>query len=481
MSKAKGSLKRKLGILLVLLLALGFAVGYLAWDRLFRELPQPAFANADERFMYGSLGAEASAGIPYWIFVVLPRMFPEYLPGPGGYAALGIPWEAGRDLPVGFAKKRIGFERVSSNCALCHTTSYRTVDNEVPRLQVAGPGNGSDLQALLRFLTTVAADPRFNADNLLREIGGLTKLDWIDQLLYRFRIIPALKQRLLESRQQLAWIDHPKRPPWGRGRIDAMNLTKYLLLQLQQEDSFGPSDMPAIWNLKKYRQGTVLGWDGATRDARSALIDSALGLGSEPGGDFREHLDWLLDFLQNYPPPKYPYPVDAALAGQGRALFEAHCAGCHASQRTGTRVPMAEIGSDPNRLESWNKEAAIVANRTVRELGVERMGMVEESLEGYHIPFLDGLWLRAPYLHNGAVPSLSDLLQPVERRPSVFYRGYDLYDPVRVGFVSQGEAAARVGTRIDVTERGNGNGGHLFGTELREEEKRALVEYLKTL
>ena len=98
--------------------------GYFGWYKFFREEPQPAWVtqDADMRFKYGSIGAENDAGIPYWIFYVLPRMFPDKLPGPGGYASLGVPWEQGQELPVGFTKKVIGFPRVANNCAVCHST-----------------------------------------------------------------------------------------------------------------------------------------------------------------------------------------------------------------------------------------------------------------------------------------------------------------------------------------------------------------------
>jgi hypothetical protein len=107
--------------------------------------------------------------------------------------------------------------------------------------------------------------------------------------------------------------------------------------------------------------------------------------------------------------------------------------------------------------------------------------LVENEPSGYIAAFLDGIWLRAPYLHNGSVPSLRDLLSPVAERPKLFYRGYDVYDPVKVGFVTEGEEAERVGTRYDVSERASGNQGHEYGTDLSAKEKDALIEYLKTL
>jgi hypothetical protein len=93
---------------------------------------------------------------------------------------------------------------------------------------------------------------------------------------------------------------------------------------------------------------------------------------------------------------------------------------------------------------------------------------------------LDGLWLRAPYLHNGSVPDLAALLEPPERRPTVFYIGYDVYDYDRVGFVTSGPDAEREGWRLDTSAPGNGNGGHVYATSLTAAEKQALLEYLKT-
>ena len=109
---------------------------------------------------------------------------------------------------------------------------------------------------------------------------------------------------------------------------------------------------------------------------------------------------------------------------------------------------------------------------------------------------LDGLWLRAPYLHNGAVPTLRDLLEPSTARPRCFVRGSTVIDAVRVGFASAADpaqcaATAGTGTEGNATDRflfdttlpGNGNAGHegpAYGTELPAADKDALVEYLKT-
>ena len=475
-----------IGIVVAALLALG---GYVAWYKFFREEPQPAWVtqDTDTRFKYGSIGAENDAGIPYWILYVLPRMFPEKLPGPGGYASLGVPWEQGQELPVGFTKKVIGFPRVANNCAVCHSTRLRTATNAPPIVIAAGPGPTTNVEGFFRFFVDCAKDPRFTPDNVLWEIMNVTELSWLDKAIYRFLIIPITKKRLLEREQQFAWVYHAAFPEWGRGRDDAMNLTKYFMLKLPMDDSFGPTDMPSIWNLKKYDSPTNrMNWAGDSHDAYSVIIDSALGLiGSESGpkdkAGFLAQIDWLKDYLRNKPPPNYPFALDGAKATAGKAIFDQQCATCHASDRTGTPLPLADVGTNRDRIDTWGKDFAVAANKVVGGMGIERKGLVEAPLIGYNVQYLDGIWLRAPYLHNGSVPTLRDLLEPVDKRPKVFYRGYDLYDQVRGGFVSTGADAEREGTKFDVSQRGSGNGGHTFGVTLPDTDKDALVEYLKTL
>jgi mono/diheme cytochrome c family protein len=479
--------RSKLIRVVAVLLVLAGAGGLFTWYQFFREEPQPEWitADAETRFKYGSIGAELDAGIPYWIFYVLPRMFPEKIPGPNGFASFGVSWEQGQELPVGFTKKVVGFARVGNNCASCHTTSYRLTDGETPTFVTAGAGQTLDLEAVFRFLVDCAKDPRFNADNLMREINLVADLSWIESAIYRFVLVPITRKRLLEREQQFAWIYRHDFPEWGRGRDDAMNLTKYFMIETPMDDSVGPSDIPAIWNLAKYSQpGTSMNWSGDSHDAYSVIIDSALGLvGAAPkdNEEFLGEVQWLQQYLSAKQPPKYPLPVDAAQSAAGRTVFQRECASCHESERTGARTPLQGVDTDPERMATWNKQNAIDANRIVSEFGIERKGLVEADLIGYNIPFLDGIWLRAPYLHNGSVPSLRDLLSPPESRPKKFWRGYDLYDAANVGFVATGPAAERRGSLYDTSLRSNGNGGHVFGTTLPDPDKDALLEYLKTL
>ncbi|HTO78516.1 MAG TPA: cytochrome c, partial [Methylocystis sp.] len=103
--------------------------------------------------------------------------------------------------------------------------------------------------------------------------------------------------------------------------------------------------------------------------------------------------------------------------------------------------------------------------------------------DGYANQPLDGIWARSPYLHNGSVPTLRDLLEPAKNRPSVWWRGSDLFDVKKVGYRSDAEAGAEL-FRFDTSLSGNSNAGHegaYYGTELSPSDKDALVEYMKTL
>jgi hypothetical protein len=92
---------------------------------------------------------------------------------------------------------------------------------------------------------------------------------------------------------------------------------------------------------------------------------------------------------------------------------------------------------------------------------------------------LYGIWAAAPFLHNGSVPTLYDLLLPPERRPKTFALGARQYDPVKLGFTVETSCIPQ-DCLVDTTRTGDGNGGHLWGTDLSEQDRMALLEYLKT-
>jgi len=118
-------------------------------------------------WQHGSIGAEGQQGMPLWIFVVLPRLFPEYLPRPGGWGALGLPTASSEELPIGFTKTIVGVERVAINCAFCHTATYRLApgpptgapgpeSDVMTNIVPAGPSQQFRVQAYQKFLWNCA-------------------------------------------------------------------------------------------------------------------------------------------------------------------------------------------------------------------------------------------------------------------------------------------------------------------------------------
>ncbi|MFJ2545268.1 di-heme-cytochrome C peroxidase [Pseudomonas sp. NPDC087612] len=93
---------------------------------------------------------------------------------------------------------------------------------------------------------------------------------------------------------------------------------------------------------------------------------------------------------------------------------------------------------------------------------------------------LTGIWATAPYLHNGSVPTLYDLLLPAEQRPSRFKTGSTRFDPQKVGFIDAFGPGSPF--TYDTSLPGNFNVGHDYGaSSFSDDERYALVEYMKTL
>ena len=478
-------------LIVAALALLALAGGLFAYDRFFREEPAPFFASDEEHFLYGSIGTEAEQGVPYWIWLVLPRVFPEHLPRPGGYASLGLLGVDGHEMPIGFSKVTVGFPRVGINCAVCHAASLRATPTDPPTIYPAGPSHQTTEQQYLRFLFACASDPRFTADTLLAEIARNVTLSTIDSLLYRFVIIPGTKRALLQLQERDAWMS--RNPDWGRGRIDPFNPVKFTTLKQPVDTTIGNSDMVPLWNLKQHA-GYAYHWDGLNTNLKEVVLSSAIGDGATTKWVDRDNRKWdntdprtmsslrrIQNYIEGLSAPKYPFPVDQALAAEGSQIYADHCASCHApgGARTGTVVPAIEVGTDRHRLEMWTPASATAYNAYGE--GHDWKFSHFRTTNGYVSVPLDGVWLRAPYLHNGSVPNLAALLEPVDRRPSRFSRGYDVYDPLQVGFVTDGSAAQTAGTSYDTAQPGNSNAGHTYGTDLPAPSKRALLEFLKTL
>src|SRR5213075_461033 len=134
-----------------------------------------------------------------------------------------------------------------------------------------------------------------------------------------------------------------------------------------------------------------------------------------------------------------------------------------------------KIGTDRHRLDSYTEELAVAQNNLYAGYPC-RFSHFRKTFGYANMP-LDGIWLRAPYLHNGSVPTFRDLLEPPDKRPALFYRGDDVYEKSKAGFRSNvAEENGRRFFRYDTTFPGNENSGHLYGTALAEKDKDAIVE-----
>jgi hypothetical protein len=242
--------------------------------------------------------------------------------------------------------------------------------------------------------------------------------------------------------------------------------------------------------------------------------------------------------------------IDKPLAAKGRALFAENCVGCHVPRQSqeGERwvqhlhmLPVDVIGTDPNAANNvashrfdlsalqWDvKElekmdvrlhpepkapldlsqlsvakglayvTAFVENRAYRDAQITP----EEKprMDGFGLPIgvrekvaykarpLAGVWATAPFLHNGSVPSIYQLLSPQDERATTFYKGTLEYDPRHLGYRTE---PFTNGFLFDTRISGNHNSGHEFragargngviGRLLQPEERWALLEYLKVL
>lgn len=442
------------------------------------------YSNIVDHFKYGSIGSEPANGIPYWVWKVMPVMFSDRLPG-DGYGSLGFLYETNHELPVGFSQRKTLINRVGLNCAVCHAGLVQTTPKSAPQIVPTMPSNTVNLQDYIRFISAVALDRRFTADEMMPQIEALgANFNPLEKLLYRYIVIPQTRDALISQGQKLRFLE--QQPDWGPGRVDTFNPYKTLQFnfpmdQLPEQELIGTADFPVIW-AQKPREGLQLHWDGDNTSVDERNLSAALGAGVTPTTVDLDGIKRVADWLWELPPPVYPYPVDVDLAEKGSQVFEQSCASCHrfGRDRTGQVTPIDKIGTDRHRLDSFTYE--LLSNQNTLYAASQLRFTHFRKTNGYANLPLDGTWLRAPYLHNGSVPTLRALLAPPENRPKQFYRGNPLYDPDNVGFVSTvAESDGQMFFKYDTALPGNSNLGHLYGTDLSETDKTALIEYLKQL
>jgi len=458
-----------------------------------------------DNFFYGSIGADIGRGLPVKVLQVLPATFPQHLPAgaPHDLTAFGFIQQPGERLPIGFSVRRQFVDLTAINCGTCHTGTVREHPGAEP-MHIAGmPANTLDLQAFFRFLFDVAADEDFTPEVVLAAMAEADLLSPLDRLIYP-AVVRRMQDGLLAQERRVARFFEPDYPRFGPGRVNTFDTFKtdqfrYYYrrhdVALEPREMYGIVDMPSVWN-QAPRDGLWLHWDGNQASVRERNFSAAVGAGARPrdmdvGTMFR-----IEAWLNTLPPPAYPFAIDRRQARRGEEVFRTYCHDCHAfeGERIAQVQPLPAIGTDPHRV--WSYTQTVLEAQQDYTAGYFWQFDNFRVTDGYSSHPLDGIWARAPYLHNGSVPTMWALLTP-EDRPVAFETGVTVYDQADMGFHAkplrpdgdgyvEADGAAYDGAHfvLDTRRRGNANGGHAgaaYGTELSDADKRALIEYLKTL
>jgi hypothetical protein len=277
------------------------------------------------------------------------------------------------------------------------------------------------------------------------------------------------------------------------------------------------TDIPSVWN-QQTRQ--VAQWDGSVNSAFWRNIAAALPIVGDPSKVDLHNVGIVANFLSGLPPAPYPFDVDMARAVRGEALFKENCTACH-KPFNNTLYQYRDIGTDMNRAAVLNEPAlklflqgfgASCNNPDFRYTPPDGQAVFPCKMsgdevitsrttpanQGYVINVLDGIWARAPYLHNGSVPTLYHLLVPDER-PTEFLRGSIDYDQRNLGYAWQIAETGRLVNGAptlmvyDTRRDSRSNAGHdrdiVVDGKLRRlnwsgqqnaEDVKDLIEYLKT-
>ena len=257
------------------------------------------------------------------------------------------------------------------------------------------------------------------------------------------------------------------------------------------------SDVPPWWNVKK----------------KAALYYNAMGRGDFPkmlmqtsvvaisdlnqAREIHSHFDDLLAFIYSIEPPHYPQEIDLDLKSRGESLFIDHCSRCHGtysddpSEETypNLLISLDLVGTDPHYARYAHERPSLSRwlNSGWYASDDAEGGDILNAfpLLGYVAPPLDGIWATAPYLHNGSIPTLAALLDS-SIRPRRWSRDFasSAYDYTSVGWPytvpAEGEQIGDPEV-YDTGVMGYSAQGHLFADHLTDDERMAILEYLKSL
>jgi hypothetical protein len=325
-----------------------------------------------------------------------------------------------------------------------------------------------------------------------------------------------VKLRLLRARaeflKKLGMVGNDDRTDWGPGRVDAFGSARAFLFQ----DGYvplNPVSYPPIFELKSHNW---FHYDNNTNTFLERNFGQALGVGAVWDENSKSYslepknLRRLEALAHQLSAPTWKEAIfgkiDQERAKRGKELYATFCAKCHDADKNdqfNTLDKLKDINTDPARATMFNEEVpkdkvrfpikirgtlAKIKEVALKEFNDAEKAEIEKEVAGkpewrgpteYSARTLKGAWATAPYLHNGSVPTLDDLLQPAKDRPKKFTIGSRKFDVQKLGYLHDDKAA-----EFDTTKPGNSNAGHegkAYGTEISPEQRKDLLEYLKTL
>jgi hypothetical protein len=480
-----------------------------------RDLNQSPNWSAQDMdfFLHGSMSTEVVPEAVLRAFIVAyPDLFPT-----ADLSHLGLIPDPAFGWPIGISRSAQvphlgGLPSLGVNCAACHVAQITAPDGGAP-IRLLGPTSHFDAEAFFgaitvagfrtadpanmkRFLSAYLSvnDPGEPAQELLYKqwerqekkiaatmsadpagakgiaAGSLTPISGADLRLSRELLtggadLAALSGSMLKlfhnMRAALHIPDQPsdkRPPPSGPGRNDAFGLLSAGLFAAPQP--YAPVKYGIVWNLTKRHW---VHWDGNTQSPIGRNILASVGLGApligKQGQLNFELVQRQTDLSEFIRAPRYPFPIDKAAAQRGGTLYQARCADCHEGKETDARLhAVSEVGTDPLRAELFTPQQADRFNRFLAELKTVGYDAPTDpgirSTQKYWATSMAGVWARSPYLHNGSVRTMQELLTSPEKRAKTFHRGSRAYDPVQMGYTDEG------GYLFDTQRVGNSNAGH---------------------
>jgi len=430
-----------------------------------KHIPPSPQRNGDPQagYEYMVYGDYLDSGIPYDAYMNIAGTSSNRLARTGDNAAL--------DFTHNAVTAPNGVRVVTTNCLNCHS---QMLNGEL----VVGLGNATS-DYTVDQTTNLAL-----VDFTLKGMYGENSKEW-DAYKNYSRGLNAISSEIVTEVRGVNPAD--KLAVTLSSYLNKHDLTWLGGGQLPIPDEVVPSDVPAWWLLRK-KNAMFSAGSGRGDFARIMIASGGLTMSdSTKAREIDNNFDDVLAFINSIEPPAYPEVIDQDMAIRGEALFNEKCATCHGTYGDTESYPnllisIDEIGTDPALMQSNFSYIYFADWYNSSWFGKGEYAANFQPTNGYMAPPLDGVWATAPYLHNGSVPTIYDMLNSTTR-PEKWKRSFNTSDVdyKKVGWEYSPSDISGSKIIYDTTLPGYGNQGHTYGDELTEEERFDVIEYLKTL